>query len=261
MGVLTLPLIGRKSFRLWDDRTIRRNPDLIGATDYDTARTPSRVLSAGVGGMIYWPSRDWHISEESGGTSMALSIGLWSSHLDAHPLRHFLRLLERVLVAAPKPLRNESLTLGVPVEVDSQLPETWRHYLEILGQHIVDGSLEAEMLAEQARSWSALGFKSVPPPCRRDFRADAPTRIDPLAVLTLSRIDPIRLCIAAGGHAFSITWNERIEPFLRRFQENYAVPVKEARIAADDECKPADLLRVLEQLALFGALQQEGVDK
>jgi hypothetical protein len=76
-GVFSIPVVGRKTFRLWDPNFVEKNPELKEAFSYDEFKKKSIVLEAGVGDITYWPSSHWHIAESDGKFSCTWSIGVW----------------------------------------------------------------------------------------------------------------------------------------------------------------------------------------
>lgn len=76
-GVFSFPVVGRKKFRLWSPEYAAKNPELDRAFEYRAHRKASRLLSAGPGGMTYWPSSAWHIAESNGEFTATWSLGVW----------------------------------------------------------------------------------------------------------------------------------------------------------------------------------------
>lgn len=76
-GVFSFPVAGTKTFRIWEESYVQKNPDLIEAHHYDKFKKNSQVLTAQPGDMIYWPSQAWHIAESDGSFNATWSLGVW----------------------------------------------------------------------------------------------------------------------------------------------------------------------------------------
>lgn len=76
-GVFSIPVIGQKTFRLWDPAFVEKNTELKEAFSYEEFKKKSVVITAGVGDVTYWPSSYWHIAENDGTFNCTWSIGVW----------------------------------------------------------------------------------------------------------------------------------------------------------------------------------------
>ncbi len=76
-GVFSFPVVGQKTFRLWDPAFVEKNPELKEAFSYDEFKKKSYVMQVGPGDISYWPSTHWHIAESDGSFSCTWSIGIW----------------------------------------------------------------------------------------------------------------------------------------------------------------------------------------
>lgn len=76
-GVISIPVVGRKIFRIWKPEFVEKHPELKEAFSYDEFKKDSEVLTASVGDVTYWPSHSWHIAESDGQFSCTWSIGIW----------------------------------------------------------------------------------------------------------------------------------------------------------------------------------------
>lgn len=97
-GVMSFPVVGRKTFRLWTPDFVAKNPELQEAFSYDEFKKKSYVLTAERGDMTYWPSSYWHIAEGDGEFSCTWSLGIWVD-----------RPLTDVVVSALSPVIKKSL--------------------------------------------------------------------------------------------------------------------------------------------------------
>jgi ribosomal protein L16 Arg81 hydroxylase len=76
-GVLSLPVVGKKNFRVWKSAIVEQNPELMQSFSYEEFKKDSIRLNAQPGEMAYWPSADWHIAEGDGSFSATWSLGVW----------------------------------------------------------------------------------------------------------------------------------------------------------------------------------------
>lgn len=76
-GVFSIPVVGRKKFRLWSPDYVKKNPDLELAFDYKPHLKGSSLMDVTVGDITYWPSQSWHIAESDGSFSATWSLGVW----------------------------------------------------------------------------------------------------------------------------------------------------------------------------------------
>ncbi len=97
-SVFSIPVVGRKTFRLWDPAFVAKHPELKEAFSYEEFKKNSVVLSASPGDLAYWPSTYWHIAESDGSFTCTWSIGIWVD-----------RPLSEVTVEALTPLIEKSL--------------------------------------------------------------------------------------------------------------------------------------------------------
>lgn len=76
-GVLSLPVVGKKTFRIWPQAIVDKYPELKESFSYDEFKSQSSRLVVKPGEMGYWPSTDWHIAEGEGSFSATWSLGVW----------------------------------------------------------------------------------------------------------------------------------------------------------------------------------------
>lgn len=258
MSVLTVPVIGRKTFRMWTEQEIARKPELVGVTSYDPTASPSKLLSAVPGGMIYWPSREWHIAEADAGLSAALSLGFWTSHRERHPLRQVAKITERLLAgAAPPPERD---LVGTPVSAagfgeESPLPNGWAQYLDALRELVGSGDLETELIGEYLRQVSCFGLKEVPREQAGTVDKAAAVVLDPLSGLAAARRGDT-LFVAVFGQVFTVPYDSALLRLLSEFKER---PVGFAEMSEWFDAEPTglttdDAWSIIEHLASLGAV-------
>ena len=88
---------GIKRIRAWPDAFFRDKPDLTNRLDYERYNPESVVLEARPGDVIYWPASYWHIGEDAGGPSIAISLALF---MDPQPGAELAQTLEQEIATA-----------------------------------------------------------------------------------------------------------------------------------------------------------------
>jgi hypothetical protein len=265
MSVLTLPLIGRKRFRLWSPDYVNKNPSLVNAMSFDDHLTDSYALAAEPGGYIYWPSREWHVAEaDREDFTAALSIGIWCNPADHHPLYAMVKLLEQVLAAQPDPELEICDKPFVPGGfVEPELPPSLEYYTRRLEAYVSSGALRTEMMGMLVKTYSAYGFKVVP----HDVAAPTLAPDEELVrvrnqLIVLSPATSGTLVAGANGRAFSVTDT----PYTRHFftlLEHGERPFTPSSLiaacashAAEEVPDGAAILAMLEHLLLAGCVRR-----
>lgn len=262
MSVMTVPVIGRKTFRVWSEAEVARHPELVGATSYDSGGSISKLLSGVPGDILYWPSRDWHIAEADTGLTAALSFGFWASERERHPLRQIIKMAERLLAAAPK--ASDADMIGNPVphqapqEIHNDLPAGWKHYLDALSNLVGSSELEKELLAEFLRQASCFGLKHVPPQPSKTLDPQLSFSVDPRSGLRVARYGD-NLIIAVFGQVFTVPYDGRFAEFLISLTNAVATRLAIERIFDDSHAGPLsaeEAWSVIAHLAEQGAILQ-----
>lgn len=160
-GVFSFPVVGKKKFRLWTPAYAAKNPDLDRAFEYKAHRKASSLLTAGPGGMTYWPSSAWHIAESKGEFSATWSLGVWVDH----PLSAVLSAAtDGLLVKALGAEANAGTTMPAPDtkygEVTA-LPGSYERALKSFGK-ISEDDLREALLASWMSHLAKRGFKNTP---------------------------------------------------------------------------------------------------
>ncbi|KAE9624744.1 JmjC domain-containing protein [Parasedimentitalea maritima] len=263
MSVLTVPVIGRKTFRVWTEEEIAMHQELVGVTRYDAGQSRSKLLNASPGDLVYWPSREWHIAEAEAvdGPTAALSFGFWTSHRECHPLRQVAKISERLLTAKPAPPGRDLVSTRVPAAEtgdNSPLPEGWAHYLDELQALVHSGDLETELMGEYLRQSSCFGLKEVPPVLAETVDKAAPIVLDPLAGLCTSRRGET-LLVAVFGQVFTVPYHSGLLHLLSVLKER---PVGFCEFETWFDVDPVslsvdDAWSVIEYLASLGAVMSD----
>jgi hypothetical protein len=229
---------GRKHIRAWPDRFFRGKEDLTNRLDYGRYNRSSILMSANPGDVIYWPSDYWHIGEDAGGLSVAISVALF---------------MEPDLAA--------DLARHVETALETRLNGQRRHVAALRELRAVGRSreLEQSLGAAHLNHLTGYGFARVPAPL--------PTcRLKATTVVRGSSADPIRLLssadaelvCSANGHAFAVTARGRIPDLLDRL--NSGEPARVGDLIADYSGRPvsrASIRAVLEKLHSLRALSSQ----
>ena len=237
---------GRKHIRAWPDRFFRGKEDMTNRLDYGRYNGASTVLSAAPGDVIYWPSDYWHIGEDAGGLSVAISLALFMAPDVAGDLA---RNVERLVRArddgrrrtGPFPLhpggRRASATVGAAARQTARRLTT------------VSRDVEEALTGAWLNHLTGYGFASVP----------APEPLRPLAARTVIRgcpQDPIRvvttrdgaLVCSANGHAFSVTGHPKLSALLEQLNSGRPCRVGELMTTYSGRASRAGIRAILEKL-------------
>jgi hypothetical protein len=198
-------LDGVKRIRAWPPAFFRGKEDLTNRLDYERYNAGSVVLEGKPGDVIYWPSPYWHIGEDAGGFSVAISLMLF---MEPRPEADLAVAMEHALA-----------TGGGRRSGAGSVRATLRT-LRALGQ---DPGLEQALIAARLNHVTGFGFTEVPPPAEpRRLRDDAVVRGRPAAPIRWRRVGE-RLVCSANGHAFVLPADPRVPALLRRLNSGRAL--------------------------------------
>jgi 50S ribosomal protein L16 3-hydroxylase len=198
---------GIKRIRAWPDAFFRDKPDLTNRLDYERYNPESVVLEARPGDVIYWPASYWHIGEDAGGPSIAISLALF---MDPQPGADLAQTLEQeIATRSPggRPRRPRAAK-GIAAGVQRDL-RTLRA--------IAHGpSLARALAADRLNRVTGAGFIRVPPaaPARVLVAGDV-VRGDPEFPLRWVTVGDEIVC-SANGHAIAVPADPRMPGLLRR---------------------------------------------
>src|SRR5262249_47585059 len=140
---------GLKRIRAWPDAFFRGKPDLTNRLDYERYNADSVVLDARPGEIIYWPASYWHIGEEVGGPTIAISLAL---SMGPQPGADVAQTIEQAIVTraagARRPRRNSA---------DGRLTDVARD-LRTLGRMAQGSSLARALAADRLNRATGGGF-------------------------------------------------------------------------------------------------------
>lgn len=199
-GVISIPVVGTKKFRLWSDTYVKRNPDLELAFDYKKHVKHSDVIVASVGDITYWPSKSWHIAESDGKFSATLSIGIWVDQ----PLTDVLGQLMTDLIVKNSGLEQQQNFIKSKKSIDSKgqltkLPSTLKKSIlkmEALSKNEMSDAITTYWLSLNSRN----GFKSaVRPDIKLNLNRKGKMQLVPGYPILWAKLKSGLLCLASHG--------------------------------------------------------------
>jgi hypothetical protein len=198
---------GIKRIRAWPDEFFRGKPDMTNRLDYDRYNDASVLLEARPGDVIYWPASYWHIGEDAGGPSIAISLALF---MDPQPGADLAQTLEQEIATRSVGAHRRRVRVGARIESDV------RRDLRTLQQIARGPSLARALAADRLNRVTGAGFVRVPLP--------APARAPEDGDIVRGEADfPMRwvtvgdeIVCSANGHAFALPDDPRMPGLLRR---------------------------------------------
>ncbi len=167
-GVFSFPVVGHKTFRLWEPSYVKNNPGLNSTHSYEKYKKRSRTLTASVGDMTYWPSAAWHIAESDGSFSATWSLGVWVDKTHQELIEESLGPLLKLKLGSSA---TEPLTKPLDLECKDnivKLPKNFKDSLTTL-KKISSDELHDQLLKLWLGLFSQQGFKvrpaADPQPC------------------------------------------------------------------------------------------------
>jgi hypothetical protein len=202
---------GIKRIRAWPDAFFRDKPDMTNRLDYDRYNDASVVLEARPGDVIYWPASYWHIGEDAGGPSIAISVALF---MDPQPGSDLAQTIEQEIATRSVGGRRQRTWTGAGIKADVQRD------LRTLRQIARGPSLARALAADRLNRVTGAGFTRVPPPApARALAAADVVRGDPDFPLRWVTVGDELVC-SANGHAFALPADPRMPALLRRLSSS-----------------------------------------
>jgi hypothetical protein len=207
---------GLKRIRAWPDEFFRGKPDMTNRLDYEPYNDASVVLDARPGEVIFWPASYWHIGEDAGGLSIAISLALF---MEPQPGADLARTIEQAIAQRPGAADRRRQAAG-----DRITPEV-RRDLRALQQIGRGPSLARALAADHLNRMTGAGFARVPPPApARTLGDDDVVGGDPDFAVRWTRLGDELIC-SANGHAFALPDDPRMPELLRRLSSTDPVRV------------------------------------
>ncbi len=206
---------GLKRIRAWPDEFFRGKPDMTNRLDYERYNDASVVLDARPGEVIFWPASYWHIGEDAGGPSIAISLALFMEPQPGADLAH---TLEQAIAQRSGAARRRRLIAADRVRTEV------RRDLRALQQLGRGPSLARALAADRLNRMTGAGFARVPPPAPARALADDDVVCgDPDFAVRWIRLGDEIVC-SASGHAFALPDHPRMPALLGRLSS--ADPVR-----------------------------------
>ena len=198
---------GVKRIRAWPDEFFVGKPDMTNRLDYERYNDASVVLEAKPGEVIYWPASYWHIGEDAGGPSIAISLALF---MDPQPGADLAQTLEQAIATRSTGAPRRRVTAGKGIKADV------RRDLQTLRRIARDPSLPLALAADHLNRVTGAGFARVPSPAPARALASADVvRGDPEFPLRWVTVGDEIVC-SANGHAIAMPADPRMPGLLRR---------------------------------------------
>jgi 50S ribosomal protein L16 3-hydroxylase len=243
---------GLKRIRAWPDAFFRGKPDLTNRLDYERYNDASVVLDARPGDVIYWPASYWHIGEDAGGPSIAISLALF---MEPQPGADVAQTIEQAIVTRATGARRRRR-----ISADGPLSDVARD-VRALGRMASGASLQRALAADRLNRATGAGFSRVPPPTpRRSLMDDEIVRADfPVRWVIVGD----EIVCSASGHAFALPAHPRLPALLRRLGS--PAPIRVAAVIArysgtarrgkvEFTASPREVRSLLERLLSQGAI-------
>lgn len=211
-GVLSIPVVGKKKFRLWAPEFAEKHPGLQDAFTYETYKKKSQVLVAKPGDITYWPSTYWHIAESDGSFSATWSLGVWMDRPFSEALFETIQpLLERKLGpdadARSIPFRKFH---GKDGRIE-RLPDILDRSVKLLAG-LSKGELHDTLLRYWLEVASKRGFKNAPVPGKRTrLQVGDRVRGKPQNPILWASLAGGGACVAANGTLVDISDSRNIK--------------------------------------------------
>jgi hypothetical protein len=198
---------GLKRIRAWPDKFFRGKPDMTNRLDYERYNDASVVLDARPGEVIFWPASYWHIGEDAGGPSIAISLALF---MEPQPGADLAQTLEQEIATRSTGGRPRRTRAGKGIAAGVQRD------LRTLRAIAHGPSLARALAADRLNRVTGAGFIRVPPAApARVLAAGDVVRGDPEFPLRWVTVGDEIVC-SANGHAIAVPADPRMPGLLRR---------------------------------------------
>lgn len=211
-SVFHLPVIGRKAMRIWPNEYKLKQPAIERAQNYQSFLNDSIKIEAGPGGIIYWPSDYWHISEKVNSFSVSLALSL-----NCH--RNVMQLLSRKITAyvnASTALDNKVVVPFDPADPQSSANNI-PNEIRIAGEIFAAVTSEEALQKEWLRLVTASNFMFSPDPCPTtdiNITEDTVVAGNKKFPIITAKVRNGKLCVSANGHLATFDNNESITKLI-----------------------------------------------
>ncbi len=214
-GVLSIPVVGTKKFRIWKPSYVKKNPDLEMAFDYQHHLKSSSLITAKPGDLVYWPSSAWHIAESDGSFSATWSLGLW---VDQPFSEILLQTTESVLLEKIDSIKNRKYIAQKKKNSFGQvekLPDLLSKSVNQL-KSITANELSDAFMKHWLRVQSKNGFKSaLIPDLKLKLSSHDLIRGDDKNPLPWAQLKSGKLCVANHGELIEMHKSQKNLAFVK----------------------------------------------
>lgn len=255
---------GRKRIRAWPDKFFRGKQKPTNSLDYEKLLKDAIMLEGQAGDVLYWPSNYWHIGEDAGGLSMAISLQIFPEfRFGAHVINQAAAIVDRHLC-------QEALAELLPVfleracQTTDSIPKLTRMATRALRASVQDPQYQENLLAFWLKHATGFGFYNVPPPLpNRDLALDEVICGDQAYPILWIPLRNYEMMCAANGHAFEIPAHRKLQRLIahlntgipapvRHLIREYAGQVERAGVRLD--ATPHDVLKLLQKFVSLRAV-------
>lgn len=230
MSVMTFPVLGNKSFRLWRNGYGDEHPEIRGQLHYRKYLPDSVRLTGSPADVLYWPADYWHIGEGSDSYIASWNIGFWWDR----PAMN--RVLNEMSQRLAQRLNGRNQSVGstfsqgqrIGAEVNSAIELT--SALTTARGVLCADELDAALAIDHLSLVSADGFREVPAKSPSRFIHSTRTRLRTESNSTIVYCRVLqRLCIAANGHTMFAEDRPTTRAFLDTLTQGITVEVSRHR--------------------------------
>jgi hypothetical protein len=264
-GSFMFVIDGHKRIRAWPDEFFQGKPDLTNRTDYEPYLEASTLLDAEPGDVIYWPSSYWHIGEDAGGWSVAISLFVFPEDASAGQLAgEVARAVEERLGRGAHRRGRGSRALRRPGAGIRAVAGRVRQAVETVRALGRDPALEQMLVAARLDHLTGYAFRRLPPPRPARPLADRQViRGHPEFPILWQAVGAGDLVCSVNGRSFAIPANPKVVALLRRINSGAGARVGDlvgssagrAKVGrVEFEASRRDVRALLEQLDRLRAL-------
>ena len=158
-GVFSFPVVGSKTFRLWNPSFAKKNPALDRSLNYSRFKKHSTTMKALPGDMTYWPSSAWHIAESDGSFNATWSLGVW---VDRNHIENVETALHPLLKTKLGTSANDKVVKKISTQANGEVTSLPENYLQSILKikNISENELHDTFMEAWLKLLSMQGFKT-----------------------------------------------------------------------------------------------------
>lgn len=256
---------GRKRIRAWPDSYFRDKEKPTASLDYERFLSDAITLEGEAGDLLYWPSDYWHIGEDAGGLSIAISLQVFPEYQLTAPL--FAQAAREIEIHLRQERLSDTLSFSADRPLDTPLAITKLVNRAIRTLHGAsrDPNFRETLAVLWLKHVTSLGFHNVPPPLPPiPLSLDDEISGDSSFPIVWMFARNQRILCAANGHCFALAAHPNLPKLIARLNSGVPVRVRElikqysgsvCRAGIRFRASSRALLGFLERLAGFRAIR------